>query len=119
MIFFCLQINFLSEELHEMDKHFLKTLSERDREVLEECAHIANEQTNEQVSKLWSIYIQRENQLKKRRREERRAKHDQDKVFTLLFCFNHFFFQLNSKPSNSPISTFSTESKTIESPMCP
>lgn len=53
-----------------MDKNFLKTLSERDREVLEECAHMANEQTNEQLAKLWALYIEREVELKKLRREE-------------------------------------------------
>lgn len=38
-----------------MDKSFLKTLSERDRDVLENCFRMANKETEEQVKNIWAI----------------------------------------------------------------
>lgn len=36
-------------------KSFLKTLSEYDRDVLENCVRMANEQTDKQVKQIWAI----------------------------------------------------------------
>lgn len=48
-----------------MDETFLKTISEHDRNVLEQCVRLSYQQTRDQVSKLWDIYIKKEELMKK------------------------------------------------------
>lgn len=48
-----------------MDKTFLSTISEHDRNVLEQCVRLSYQQTRDQVSKLWDIYAKKEKLKKK------------------------------------------------------
>lgn len=54
-----------------MDQTFLKTLSERDRNMLEQCVRLSYQQSKEHVSKLWAIYVLKEEMVKENEREKR------------------------------------------------